>query len=46
MGPILDKTVITKNDDRLKADSHIECRAHAVPLPGHAAKGLECVFPI
>jgi hypothetical protein len=30
----------------LKADSHIECRAHAVPLPCRAAKGLECVFPI
>jgi hypothetical protein len=27
----------------LKADSHIACRAHAVPLP---AKGLEYVFPI
>ena len=26
-----------------KADSHIECRAHAVPLPYHAAKGLECL---
>ena len=22
------------------------CRAHAVPLPCRAAKGLECVFPI
>ena len=22
------------------------CRAHAVPLPCHASKGLECVFPI
>jgi hypothetical protein len=31
---------------RLKADSHIACRAHAVPLPCRAAKGLECVFPI
>jgi hypothetical protein len=31
---------------RLKADSHIACRAHAVPLPCGAAKGLECVFPI
>ena len=31
---------------RVKADSHIECRAHAVPLPCRAAKGLECVFPI
>jgi hypothetical protein len=30
----------------LKADSHIACRAHAVPLPCCAAKGLECVFPI
>jgi hypothetical protein len=31
---------------RLKADSHIACRAHAVPLPCREAKGLECVFPI
>jgi hypothetical protein len=30
----------------LKADSHISCRAHVVPLPCRAAKGLECVFPI
>ena len=30
----------------LKADSHITCRAHAVPLLFRAAKGLECVFPI
>ena len=30
----------------LKADSHISCRAHAVPLPCRAAKGLECDFPI
>ena len=30
----------------LKADSHIAYRAHAVPLPCRAAKGLECVFPI
>jgi hypothetical protein len=30
----------------LKADSHIACRAHAVPLPCRPAKGLECVFPI
>jgi hypothetical protein len=29
----------------LKADSHIACRAHAVPLPCRAANGLECVFP-
>ena len=31
---------------RLKAASHIACRAHAVPLPCRAARGLECVFPI
>ena len=31
---------------RLKADSHIACRAHAVPLPFRVAKCLECVFPI
>ena len=31
---------------RIEADSHIACRAHAVPLPCRAAKGLECVFPI
>ena len=30
----------------LKADSHIACRAHAVPLPCRAAEGLECIFPI
>ena len=30
----------------LKADSHIACRAHAIPLPCRAAKCLECVFPI
>jgi hypothetical protein len=30
----------------VKADSHKACRAHAVPLPCRAAKGLECVFPI
>jgi hypothetical protein len=30
----------------LKSDSHLACRAHAVPLPCCAAKGLECVFPI
>ena len=29
----------------VKADSHIACRAHAVPLPCCAAKCLECVFP-
>ena len=35
-----------KNKGFLKADSHIARRAHAVPLPRRAAKGLECVFPI
>ena len=30
----------------LKADSHIVCRAHAVPLPCRAAESLECVFPV
>jgi hypothetical protein len=29
----------------IKADSHIACRANAVPLPCRAFKGLECVFP-
>ena len=32
--------------DPFKDDSHIACRAHAVPLPCRAAKALECVFPI
>jgi hypothetical protein len=32
--------------NKLKADSHIACRAHAVPLSCRAARGLECVFPI
>ena len=31
---------------RIKADSHIAYRSHAVPLPCRTAKGLECVFPI
>ena len=30
----------------VKADSHIACRSHAVPLPCRAAKGLECVFQL
>jgi len=30
----------------LKADSHIACRAHDVPLPCRAVKRLECFFPI
>jgi hypothetical protein len=36
----------TQSSNTLKADSHIACRVHAVPLPCRAAKGLECVFPI
>jgi hypothetical protein len=38
--------VHSTSSSNLKADSHIACRAHAVPLPCRAAKGLECVFPI
>jgi len=34
-----------QKDRRLKADSH-SMQGHAVPLPCHAAKGLDCVFPI
>jgi hypothetical protein len=30
----------------LKADSHIPCRSHIVPLPCRSAKALDCVFPI
>jgi len=30
----------------LKADSHIAYRAHAIPQPCRAAKGLERVFPV
>jgi hypothetical protein len=29
-----------------KANSHTPSRSHAVLLPCHAAKGLDCVFPI
>ena len=29
----------------VKANSHIACRVHAVPLPCRAAKSLECAFP-
>jgi hypothetical protein len=28
----------------LKSNSHIPCRAQAVPLPWRAAKGLDCVL--
>jgi hypothetical protein len=38
--------IITMPSVQLKADSHIACRAHAVPMPCRGAKGLECVFPI
>jgi hypothetical protein len=34
------------NQSTLKADSHIACRAHAVPMQCRAAKCIECVFPI
>jgi hypothetical protein len=36
----------SREPQTLRADSHIACCAHAVPLPCRAAKGLECVFPI
>jgi len=45
--PFLKDDVGSRNSRRIiKADSHISCRAHAVPLPCRAAKDLECVFPI
>jgi hypothetical protein len=34
------------NHYTVKANSHIRCRSHAVPLPCRAAKGLDCFFPI
>jgi hypothetical protein len=34
-----------KGNWTFKANSHIACCAHAVPLPCHAVKYLECVFP-
>ena len=37
---------LEKSRDTVKAESHIACRANAVPLPCRVAKGLECVFPI
>jgi hypothetical protein len=40
------ETPVTINPCCVTADSHIACRAHAIPLPCRAAKGLECVFPI
>jgi hypothetical protein len=39
-------SLYTTGGGTVNADSHIACRAHAVPLPCRAAKGLECVFPI
>jgi hypothetical protein len=44
--PSGDHAVPTAAMCSVKADSHIACRAHAVPLQCRAAKGLECVFPI
>ena len=40
------QSTVANTGATLKADSHIACRAHAVPLPCRAAKGLEFVFPI
>ena len=42
----LERLTNTMRSLTLKADSHIACLAHAVPLLCRAAKGLECVFPI
>jgi hypothetical protein len=44
--PLSKETFISVNTWTLKANSHIACCAHAIPLPCHASKGLECVFPI
>jgi hypothetical protein len=41
-----DSLSLGERHQTFKADSHIACRARAVPLPCRAAKGLECVFPI
>ena len=38
--------LVLKDHTHVKAESHIACRAHAVPLSCRASKGLECVFPI
>jgi len=42
---ILDLPVLLHGGETwtITADSHITCRAHAVPLPCRAAKGLECL---
>ena len=37
------KVTWKSGEETIKADSHIACRAHAVPLPCRAAKGLECL---
>jgi hypothetical protein len=42
-------SVLPRSDElwaNLKANSHIACHSHAVPLPCRVAKGLVCVFPI
>jgi hypothetical protein len=36
----------TSSHHLLKGNSHIACRAPAVPLPCRAVNGLGCVFPI
>jgi len=46
IGTFLPLADLSHFDNTLKADSHIACRAHAVPLPCRAVKGLECVFSI
>ena len=37
---------LAASKDRFTHSMPFPCRAHAVPLPCHAAKCLECVFPI
>jgi len=37
---------VMRTTAKVKANSHIACRAHAVPLPCLTAKGSECVFSI
>ena len=43
--PSSDQAVLTAAMCSVKADSHITCCAHAVPLPCRAVKCLECAFP-
>jgi hypothetical protein len=46
INPDNEMRLICSATSRIKADSHMACCVHAVPLPCRAAKGLECVCPI